>query len=399
MAIIQLVDKIYNAVEKNETTIGIFLDLSKAFDTIDHKILIHKLELYGFRGIVLDWFKDYLYNRKQYVYYNSCDSELKDIICGVPQGSILGPLLFILYVNDIINTSNVLDFILFADDTTILYSNKDIRSKFGLINNELKEVSNWFRANKLSVNATKTNYMVLGTPHMTSKNKNAIIDDVNVSANIILDETALERVDSTKFLGVLIDECLTWKCHINCIAKTMSKNIGVMNKLKYFVPDRILYSLYCTLILPYLNYGILIWGNTCKTYLNKIVKLQKWAIRTVANSHYRSHTAPLLAKYNILTITDSYKLELGVFMYKYNINELPNSFNCFFTKRSKIHNYQTRNADNFHLAKNNKVFTDNGVRTTGPILWNSIQNSIKTANSVKHFRTIYKSNLISNYDT
>ena len=399
MAIIQLVDKIYNAVEKNETTIGIFLDLSKAFDTIDHKILIHKLELYGFRGIVLDWFKDYLYNRKQYVYYNSCDSELKDIICGVPQGSILGPLLFILYVNDIINTSNVLDFILFADDTTILYSNKDIRSKFGLINNELKEVSNWFRANKLSVNATKTNYMVLGTPHMTSKNKNAIIDDVNVSANIILDETALERVDSTKFLGVLIDECLTWKCHINCIAKTMSKNIGVMNKLKYFVPDRILYSLYCTLILPYLNYGILIWGNTCKSYLNKIVKLQKWAIRTVANSHYRSHTAPLLAKYNILTITDSYKLELGVFMYKYNINELPNSFNCFFTKRSKIHNYQTRNADNFHLAKNNKVFTDNGVRTTGPILWNSIQNSIKTANSVKHFRTIYKSNLISNYDT
>jgi hypothetical protein len=201
MAIIQLVDTIYNAVEKNETTIGIFLDLSKAFDTIDHKILIHKLELYGFRGIVLDWFKDYLYNRKQYVYYNSCDSELKDIICGVPQGSILGPLLFILYVNDIINTSNVLDVILFADDTTILYSNKDIRSKFGLINNELKEVSNWFRANKLSVNATKTNYMVLGTPHMTSKNKNAIIDDVNVSANIILDETALERVDSTRFLG------------------------------------------------------------------------------------------------------------------------------------------------------------------------------------------------------
>ena len=101
MAIIQVVDKINTAVEKNETTIGIFLDLSKAFDTIDHNILLYKLEHYGFRGIVLEWFKNYLSNRKQYVSYNSCKSQLEDIVCGVPQGSILGPLLFILYVNDI----------------------------------------------------------------------------------------------------------------------------------------------------------------------------------------------------------------------------------------------------------------------------------------------------------
>ena len=101
MAIAQLVDKINTAVEKNETTVGIFLDLSKAFDTIDHKILLHKLEHYGFRGIELEWFKRYLNNRAQYVSYNSCESSLRDIVCGVPQGSILGPLLFILYLNDI----------------------------------------------------------------------------------------------------------------------------------------------------------------------------------------------------------------------------------------------------------------------------------------------------------
>ena len=131
-----LVDKINIAVEKNETTIDIFLDLSKAFDTIDHKILLCKLKHYGFRGVVVEWFKNYLSNRTQYVSYNNCKSSLRDIVCGVPQGSTLGPLLFILNVNDITFTYNVLDFILFADDTTILYSHKDINSQVKAVNEE-----------------------------------------------------------------------------------------------------------------------------------------------------------------------------------------------------------------------------------------------------------------------
>ena len=155
MAIIELVDKINTAVEKNKTAIGIFLDLSKVFDTIDHGILLYKLEHYGFSGIVSKWFENYLSNRKQYVSYNSQESQLEDIVCGVPQGSILGPLLFILYVNDITYTSNVLDFILFADDTTILYSHENIESKIDVVNVELKEVSNWFKTNKLSVMPAK----------------------------------------------------------------------------------------------------------------------------------------------------------------------------------------------------------------------------------------------------
>ena len=137
---------------------------------------------------------------------------------------------------------------------------------------------------------------------------------VNVQLNIILDDVSLDRVNSTKFLGVTIDENLTWKKHIDAISKTISRNAGMLTKLKHFVPENILYTLYCTLILPYINYGIIIWGSACKLYLDKIFKLQKWAIRTISNSHYRSHTGPLFLKHNILNVYDTYKLSIGIFM-------------------------------------------------------------------------------------
>ena len=150
----------------------------------------------------------------------------------------------------------------------------------------------------------------MGTQYMTSME-----DDGVSNVDIILDNTKLQRVDNTKFLGVTIDENLLWKNHIDGITKTISRNIGMINKLKFFIPERILRTLYCTLVLPYINYGILIWGKACKTYLEKIHKLQKWAVRIISNSHYRSHSAPLFQKHNILNVYDSYKLELGVFMY------------------------------------------------------------------------------------
>ena len=134
------------------------------------------------------------------------------------------------------------------------------------------------------------------------------------------------RVSSTKFLGVIIDENLKWKNHIDAISKTISRNIGMLTKLKHFVPENILYSLCCTLILPYINYGILTWGNTCKTYLDKIFKLQKWAIRTISNSHYRSHTGPLFSKFDILNVHDTFKLNLGLSMYRHHSNQLPPIF-------------------------------------------------------------------------
>ena len=219
MAIVESVDKIANAVERNEIIVGIFLDLSKAFDTMNHDILLYTLEYHGFRGVMLDWFKDYLSNRKQFVRRQMHDSNHKIINCGVPQGSILGPLLFILYINDIVNTTSLLELILFADDTTLLFSHPYIALQNDIIDIELQEIFNWFQANKLSVNTTKTNYMVLGTPQSIRKSIdiNQIIDKLNdpeltsssnvekVKLNIKLDGVSLNRLGSTKFLGVITE--------------------------------------------------------------------------------------------------------------------------------------------------------------------------------------------------
>ena len=224
------------------------------------------------------------------------------------------------------------------------------------------------------------------------------LSKVRDDLNVVLNNTVLERVKCTKFLGVLIDECLTWKNHIDCISKTVSRNIGVMNKLKFSIPTRILHTLYCTWILPYINYGILIWGNTCKLYIDKLVKLQKWAIRTVSKSHYRSHTGPLFANNNFLTISDMYTLELGLFMYKYSINDLPVAFKTFFTKRSDIHDYPTRHVNDLHLTKNKKTFSDQGIRSRGPILWNSFPKALKETKTVKLFRNTLKQSLIKKYE-
>ena len=303
MALMDLIENICESIDKKKYVMGIFIDLKKAFDTIDHNILLNKLFHYGIRGISNDWIKSYLENRKQFVQYDDAISDCKEILCGVPQGSILGPKLFILYINDICNISEIMKFVLFADDTNILCKHENYVSLCELVNVELSKLSKWFSINKLSLNVKKTSYMVFGNRH------------VNNNIKIRIDMEEIEKVHVTKFLGVYIDYRLDWKRHIDHIINKVSKSISIIYRASQKLNETALLMLYNTLILPYLSYCSEVWGRTYITNLNPFFAKQKKFVRIIGRLSKHDHTTPLFLKFKILKLFDLFEYKASCFMY------------------------------------------------------------------------------------
>ena len=389
MAIIKLVDKIVQATNANQTTAGVFLDLSKAFDTISHNILLSKMEHYGIRGVALDWFKNYLTNRSQFVEYNGHISKIKTINTGMPQGSILGPLGFIIYVNDIPNSVPDLSFILFADDTSAFTSHQNINTLNNIINSGISKLSLWFMANKLSLNPTKTNVMLFGT-----RNK---ISNINTNFELSLNGQVINRVDAFKFLGVTVDQNLTWNQHINNLSKKCSSSIGILYKIKRYLPETALITLYNTLVTSHITYGITAWSSANVTNKTKLHILQKRELKAISNSEFRCPSNPLFIKFNQLKVFDLCNLYVGSFMYKYCNNLLPCTFDNIFTSNQDNHNYNTRNASNFQFPKNRLEFGNKSICYQGVKTWNDIPYHIKNANSLNSFKCSFKDNTLHNY--
>lgn len=321
MALAIATDKVSQEMDKGNNAIAVFLDLKKAFDTVNHTILLDKLYHYGIRGSAHQWFKSYLNNRKQSVKCNNVISEEMSVKTGIPQGSLLGPLIFILYINDLhcLSDNNNSTTIMFADDTSIFFSGPDLEVLINDVNHDLCLILEWLNANKLSLNISKTKAMLF------SRKRN-----INRNIEIKVDNHRIDIVDSTTFLGVVIDKDLSWYAHIQKVCKKLSKVVGLLYRASSVLEKESLYELYNTLFYPHITYCNIIWGNAAACNLQRIYLLQKKAIRLICGLAYRDHTYEHFASLGILNIFQLNKYLLLMFVYKWLHHYLPGIFQAFY---------------------------------------------------------------------
>ena len=304
---------ILESLSKKQVTLLLLVDFSKAFDTIEHAILLRKLEHYGIRGIVLKWFESYLDQRKQFVCINGSNSKTKPIKYGVPQGSILGPLLFIIYINDIPGISKFAHFILYADDANIFITASTIEEVFQKFDDLSSELIQWVNSNGLALNLKKTKYMIFSTKTLES------VRDIKIGNKNI------ERKSEARFLGVIIDEKLNWSRHIATIKTKMARYVGIMYKLKKRLPLKARIQIFHSFVQSHLNFCSLLWGFSAKSNIELLFRCQKKAMRAImpgyVSYYYKdgklpAHTKTSFAEYEIVTVHGIITSNALLFMHK-----------------------------------------------------------------------------------
>ena len=331
LAALELLDRVLDQMDKHKIPINFHIDLSKAFDSLRHDILLDKLTYYGVTHPAKKLIESYLSNRKQFVQVGNIKSTMKQVSTGVPQGSIVGPLLFNICINDIVKASSKFAFILYADDTTLnstldLFGNDTEEIQNSVIS-ELKKVFKWLDVNKLCLNVSKSKFMLFQMPQKRVPHLLFSIDRMHI-----------EQVTEFNFLGLIIDSNLNWKAHLSAIGTKISRVIGLLHKLKYIFPKQVLHSIYNSLIMPHLNYSLLAWGIKS----HKIEQLQKKAIRVLYSKSPIAHTEPLFIKMNQTKLSDLYTCQLLKLYYKLYRNKLPRYFDNFLPEFG-IHNHTLRN--------------------------------------------------------
>ena len=375
-ALIKVTDEWLRALDKGEYTGSVFVDLQKAFDVVDHDILLKKLADIGIGDVSLKWFRSYLSDRKIITSINNVLSDELPLKYGVPQGSLLGPLLFLIFINDLPECFDKCTVHLYADDTVIYYADKDVHKIEAVLNKELKSLDIWMRRNKLKVNCSKTVSMLFGTKHMLAKCN---------SLNLRFSGETLSQVKNFKYLGVHVDDELKWNLHIEQLCKKVGKMINYLARLKHFLNTVALKTIYNVAILPHFDYADIVWQSASKTSLDHLQKLQNRAARIILNVNPYEHK-PTCELHDLLDIEmlDRRRMKhMLSFVYKILHDMTPDYMQEYFVFKTTP--YDLRRSEVLALPKPR---TNNNKRTfsyRGSTAYNDIPLVIRDAVSLSDF--------------
>jgi hypothetical protein len=404
---VQFTNFISEALNRKEHAIALFCDLRKAFDTVDHVILLKKLKKLGIKGSAHLWFSDYLKNRQQFVQLNGKSSSLLSILLGVPQGSILGPILFLIYINDLPNCSLLLS-LLFADDATAFSSGKNINDLVAFVNTEFHKMSIYFRAHKMALHPAKTKFILFTNSKTIDEGAiEILLNNNNANENFPEKISNVERitvnsdVPAMKFLGVFLDPKLNFKHHIKQLSSKLSRALYILRSVKNVLSPNALKTIYYSIFHCHLIYSIQIWTCTSAGPINEIFLKQKQAIRIITGSKYNAHTEPLFKSCKILPLNELsmyFKLQ---FMQNYLQGFLPTSFSDSWILNSERRGDENRavrrNDDDFYIPLSRLTLSDKLPFISFPKLWNSFPNNeIKFIRNKLEFNRKVKNHFLSN---
>ena len=388
----EITEQIRKACDKGFFACGVYLDFKKAFDTVNHEILLKKLEHYGIRGIANYWLRSFLTNRKQYTNIKGQNSSPQEITHGVPQGSILGPLLFIIFINDLnlsVRSSKVHHF---ADDTNLLLIDKSLKKINTLINHDLALLVQWLRANKISLNTSKTEIVIFRPKQKT----------INKHLNFRISGEKINLSSTVKYLGVILQEHLEWKKHIDTLKLKLNRAIGLLSKIRHYVPKFLLRTIYYSIFNSHLIYTCQIWGQNEST-IKQLSELQDKAIRII-NFKDKNHPANELYHDNkILKIFDYIKLSNCLFVRKILSDDHLSIFKNTFKKSNETHSHSTRHATRNSVTVPHPQTDHYGkfsITYQAATQWNELQNRLEIdmlEQSNEKLKTILITLFLDNY--
>ena len=382
-ALLKLTDQLLHNIDLGLYNGLMFLDLCKAFDLVDHEILIRKLSIYGVTGSSLEWFRSYLTDRSQFTSYLGEKSNTLPIVCGVPQGSILGPLLFLIFINDLPLCLDICNLDMFADDQTLCVSGESINEVEMTIQNDVLPISTWVSNNAMSINTTKTKSMVVASNPKINNFK-----DSNATLNVCINNCDISNVFSHNLLGMEIDSTLSWNNHVNNLCKKLSMRIGVLQKLRPLTPHSVLILVYNATFLSVFDYCCTVWGNTTKNNLQRIYKLQKRAARVILGVDLTVATRTLFSRLHWLPIDLRIDYFIAVMTFKILHGLAPDYLNQF-RYISDVSDVNTRGSSNRNLyAPNFK--TAAGQRSfiyRATTIWNDLPITIRNVETLPQFKS------------